>query len=56
VTPYVELAPPELYWSPLRRAIQEVGLPVVGGAIALPERPGLGVDLPDDLIRRFRIG
>jgi len=56
VTPYVEVAPPELYWSPLRRAIQEVGLPVVGGALALPESPGLGVDLPDALIRRFRIG
>jgi L-alanine-DL-glutamate epimerase-like enolase superfamily enzyme len=55
VTPYVEYAPAEIYWSPLRRAIQEIGLPVAGGAIALPAAPGVGVDLPDDLIRRFRI-
>jgi L-alanine-DL-glutamate epimerase-like enolase superfamily enzyme len=55
VTPYVEYAPAEIYWSPLRRAIQQVGLPVAGGAIALPAAPGVGVDLPADLIRHFRI-
>jgi L-alanine-DL-glutamate epimerase-like enolase superfamily enzyme len=56
ITPVIEFSPSEIYWSPLRRAIQDVGLPVVDGAIALPTRPGIGVDLPDDLIEHFRVG
>lgn len=56
ITPLIEFSPAEIYWSPLRQAIQAVGLPVVNGAIALPTAPGLGIDLPDDLIAHFRIG
>jgi L-alanine-DL-glutamate epimerase-like enolase superfamily enzyme len=56
VTPVIEFSPSEIYWSPLRKAIQDVGLPVVDGAIALPTAPGIGIDLPDDLIAHFRIG
>ena len=52
----MKFSPSEIYWSPLRKAIQEAGLPVVNGAIALPTAPGIGVDLPDDLIAHFRIG
>jgi L-alanine-DL-glutamate epimerase-like enolase superfamily enzyme len=55
ITPYVEYGAAQVFWSPLRKAIQEVALPVVGGAIPLPTAPGLGVDLPDDLIAHFRI-
>lgn len=55
ITPIFEFVPSEVYWSPLRKALQEVALPVVDGAIALPTRPGIGVDLPPDLIAHFRI-
>jgi L-alanine-DL-glutamate epimerase-like enolase superfamily enzyme len=56
ITPVIEFAPAQVYWSPLRQAIQDVGLPVVDGAIAFPTAPGIGVDLPRDLIEHFRIG
>lgn len=56
ITPIFEFVPSEIYWSPLRKALQDVGLPVVDGAIALPDRPGIGVDLPADLIAHFRVG
>ena len=56
ITPVIEFAPSQIYWSPLRKAIQDVGLPVVDGAIALPTAPGIGIDLPSELIVRFRIG
>ncbi len=55
ITPLIELGAAEVFWSPLRRAVQDVGLPVVNGAIARPTAPGLGMDLPDDLIAHFRI-
>ncbi len=56
ITPVFEFVAAESYWSPLRRAIAAVGLPVVDGAIALPYTPGLGITLPDDLIAHFRVG
>jgi L-alanine-DL-glutamate epimerase-like enolase superfamily enzyme len=55
ITPFFEYAPPEVYWSPLRKAIGEVGLSVIHGAVAFPSGPGIGVELPDDLIQHFRI-
>lgn len=55
ITPFVEYGAAQVFWSPLRKAIQEVSLPVIAGAIALPTAPGLGVDLPEDLIRHFRL-
>jgi L-alanine-DL-glutamate epimerase-like enolase superfamily enzyme len=55
ITPYVEYGAAQVFWSPLRKAIQEVALPVVDGAVPLPTSPGLGVDLPDDLIAHFRL-
>jgi len=56
ITPIFEFVAPEAYWSPLRRAIAEVSLPVVDGAIRLPTAAGIGVDLPDDLVAHFRVG
>jgi L-alanine-DL-glutamate epimerase-like enolase superfamily enzyme len=56
VTPIIEYAPAQIYWSPLRKAIQERGLPFVDGAIAFPATPGMGIDLPGDLIAHFRVG
>jgi L-alanine-DL-glutamate epimerase-like enolase superfamily enzyme len=56
ITPVIEFAPAQIYHSPLRAALQEVALPVINGAIALPTSPGIGVQLPDALIERFRVG
>jgi L-alanine-DL-glutamate epimerase-like enolase superfamily enzyme len=55
VTPLIEFAAAEAYASPLRVAIQEIGHPVVNGAIALPEKPGIGIELPAELIRKYAV-
>ena len=55
VTPYYELAPAEIFDSDLRQEIQNLGLPVVNGAVHPPTTPGLGIEIPQSLIDRFRI-
>ncbi|OWK37503.1 mandelate racemase/muconate lactonizing enzyme family protein [Fimbriiglobus ruber] len=55
ITPFIEFAPAEVYDSPLRRELQQVGFPVRDGVISLPSTPGIGYDLPDDLVRLFRM-
>ncbi len=55
ITPYVEFAPAEIYASPLRRDLQALGLPVADGVMTLPSQPGIGYDLPDELIARYRL-
>lgn len=55
ITPFIESAASEAYASPLRKALQLVGLPVVDGAIALPTAPGIGVELPAELIDEFLV-
>jgi L-alanine-DL-glutamate epimerase-like enolase superfamily enzyme len=56
ISPIVEYSPAEIYPSPLRRAIQDVGLQVVRGRIEPPTAPGMGIELPEDLIDAFRVG
>ncbi|HEY2251412.1 MAG TPA: mandelate racemase/muconate lactonizing enzyme family protein [Planctomycetaceae bacterium] len=56
ITPYVEFAPAEIFDSPLRRELQAAGFPMKNGAIALPERPGIGYELPEEIVRRFGMG
>lgn len=55
ITPFIEFAPAEVFDSPLRRELQAAGFPVIKGAIALPERPGIGYELPEETVRRFRL-
>src|SRR5579883_2944139 len=55
-TPCFEFVAAEVYGSPLRKALRELGEPVVDGAIALPTRPGIGLELPADLINHYRVG
>lgn len=55
-TPCFEFVAAEVYGSPLRRAIREVGFAVEHGAIALPARPGIGLELPADLIKHYQVG
>ncbi|MBS0263549.1 MAG: mandelate racemase/muconate lactonizing enzyme family protein [Planctomycetes bacterium] len=56
VTPFIEFAAAEVFESPLRRELQEHGLPIVNGEIAFPQTPGIGYQLPADLIDRYRMG
>jgi L-alanine-DL-glutamate epimerase-like enolase superfamily enzyme len=53
ITPFIEFAPAEIFDSPVRRELQAAGFPVVNGKIALPERPGIGYELPEEIVRRF---
>lgn len=55
ITPYIEFAPAEVYASPLRRELQAAGFPVRGGVISIPDRPGIGYDLPAEIVERFRM-
>ena len=55
VTPFVEFAPAEVYDSPLRRELQSAGFPVKNGTISLPKRPGIGYDLPTEIVSRFQM-
>lgn len=55
ITPFIEFAPAEVYDSPLRRELQEAGFPVRDGVIAIPDRPGIGYELPAEIIERFRL-
>jgi L-alanine-DL-glutamate epimerase-like enolase superfamily enzyme len=54
ITPFIEFAPAEVYDSPLRRELQAAGFPVRDGRIELPQRPGIGYELPAE-IEHFRI-
>lgn len=55
ITPFIELAPAEIYDSPLRRELQAAGFPVKKGSIALPDRPGIGYVLPEEILKGFRM-
>ena len=55
ITPFIEFAPAEIFESPLRQILQDAGLPVRDGAIAFPNRPGIGYDLPDEIQREFAL-
>jgi L-alanine-DL-glutamate epimerase-like enolase superfamily enzyme len=44
-----------VFESPLRSELQQAGFPVQNGRIALPEKPGIGYELPKDILKRFRL-
>lgn len=55
VTPFIEFAAAEVFESPLRSELQQAGFPVLNGRIELPELPGIGYELPHDVLKRFRL-
>lgn len=55
ITPFVEFAPAEAFDSPLRAALQDAGFPVRNGRIAIPERPGIGYELPERIAEQFAL-
>jgi L-alanine-DL-glutamate epimerase-like enolase superfamily enzyme len=42
--------------GPLRRSLTKQCFPVVDGDISVPEEPGLGVDLDEEIVAKYRIG
>lgn len=52
--PYIEYLPPTLSESALRRELAYDGLKMSDGQIALPEEPGLGIELNNDALKRYR--
>lgn len=52
--PYIEYLPPELSESDLRKELADDGLKMDNGRVALPERPGLGIELNYDALGRYR--
>jgi L-alanine-DL-glutamate epimerase-like enolase superfamily enzyme len=53
VCPYVEFLPAALSESPLRRELVKNEFELVGGAIQLPEKPGLGIELDREALAGF---
>lgn len=41
--------------SPLRQTLTRQRFPVVDGYVAVPQEPGLGVELDDDVLERYRV-
>jgi L-alanine-DL-glutamate epimerase-like enolase superfamily enzyme len=44
-----------VYDSPLRRELQSAGFPVRNGVIDLPKTPGIGFELPPEIVACFRL-
>ena len=55
ISPIIEFPPAAVHWSPLRKAIEEAGMPLIDGAIHLPTKPGIGIELSSHLIDHFRV-
>lgn len=53
--PFVELLSPHLYRSPLRAELVRPEPEVRDGTIPLPTEPGLGVDLVEEVVERYRV-
>ena len=51
---FIEFLPDELCESSLRRELVSNELKMINGEIALPKRPGLGVDLNREALERFK--
>lgn len=53
-SPYFEYLSPRLWTSPLRTELVSPEPELVDGQIALPSRPGLGIDLNEEFVERHR--
>jgi L-alanine-DL-glutamate epimerase-like enolase superfamily enzyme len=56
ITPFIEFAPAEVFESPLRRELQSAGFPVSNGTIKIPTKPGIGYEIPDEVLAAFTMG
>ena len=52
---HIEFLPPTLCDSDLRKNLVRQELPVVGGRIQLPTQPGLGIEINEDALVKYRV-
>jgi L-alanine-DL-glutamate epimerase-like enolase superfamily enzyme len=52
--PFIEFLPAEMCDSPLRRELVRDELTLMGGRMPLPTRPGLGIEVNEDALRKYR--
>jgi L-alanine-DL-glutamate epimerase-like enolase superfamily enzyme len=52
--PFIEFLPASLSESSLRRELVKQDLEMIDGLISLPLKPGLGIELDEDALQRFR--
>jgi L-alanine-DL-glutamate epimerase-like enolase superfamily enzyme len=52
--PYIEFLPAELSESDLRTTLVREAIKIVAGEIALPDQPGLGIELNRDALEKYR--
>ena len=52
--PYLEVLPAELSESDLRTTLVREAIKIVAGEIALPDQPGLGIELNRDALEKYR--
>jgi L-alanine-DL-glutamate epimerase-like enolase superfamily enzyme len=53
--PYIEFLPAQLAESALRRELVRGELQMADGMIPLPQKPGLGIELNPDALKKFRV-
>ena len=53
--PFIEFQPAEICESVLRRELVPDPLTMVNGKLLLPEKPGLGIELDFDVIKKFEV-
>jgi L-alanine-DL-glutamate epimerase-like enolase superfamily enzyme len=51
--PYIEYLPPALSEAPLRRELLAGEAGPVDGQLALPDKPGLGIELNQEALRKY---
>ena len=51
--PFIEFLPAELTDSQLRQDLVKEDLQIIDGKVAVPDKPGLGIELDMDALRRF---
>ncbi len=52
---FIEYLPPHLCVETLRRELVQEGFDFVGGCILPPTKPGLGIELNMDVLRRYKV-
>jgi L-alanine-DL-glutamate epimerase-like enolase superfamily enzyme len=52
---FIEYLPPHLCVETLRRELVQEGFDFVGGRILPPNRPGLGIELNEEVLRRYKV-
>ena len=53
--PFIEMFSPQLFESPLRSELAHPEAVIENGAIPLPSTPGLGVELVEETVEKYRV-